>query len=173
MPGPATNRSHRLQKLTRQGNARPQSIRFLLTITAATEPSRQLGLQPPAAQDQLQGEHLEARKSPMKPTVSERQGLQPPNQRRMLKSRVADNEQVTNKRTGGFSAALIRLSFGGNTYSVWHWGQASFGTLRLGEMLRPAIPAFLSLVFGCQTAIASLFLSVLGMKRRRITCTSD
>lgn len=61
---------------------------------------------------------------------------------------------------------LVLLGLGGSLHAVRMWGETSFGALEPTHTLRTILPAVLSLTLGCQTILASFFMSVLGLKRR-------
>jgi len=65
---------------------------------------------------------------------------------------------------GGF---LLLLSAAGTAYAFSYWSGTTFGPLDPAKMLRLVIPAAFTLLLGCQTVLASLFLSVLGMQVRQ------
>ncbi len=64
------------------------------------------------------------------------------------------------------SAGLILLGLAGAIYSVSVWGEHGFGALMPTRVMRLVIPSGLSLALGCQAALSSFFLSLLGMGRR-------
>lgn len=51
--------------------------------------------------------------------------------------------------------------------AVGLWGEASFGALPAGALLRLVIPGGLLLTLGCQTVLVSFYLSILGLPLRR------
>jgi hypothetical protein len=63
-------------------------------------------------------------------------------------------------------AVLFAGGLGGSVYAVLGWGRQSFGPLDVSETLRDVIPSVLAMVLGLQVALASFFLSVLGLKVR-------
>jgi glycosyltransferase involved in cell wall biosynthesis len=63
--------------------------------------------------------------------------------------------------------ALLLLSAAGTLYAVYYWGSRTFGPLDPAKVLRLVIPAAFTFLLGCQTILASLFLSVLGLRIRR------
>jgi glycosyltransferase involved in cell wall biosynthesis len=63
---------------------------------------------------------------------------------------------------------LMFLSAAGTLYAVSYWGNRSFGPLDPSKMLRLVIPAAFMFLLGCQTVLNSLFLSVLGLRVRRV-----
>lgn len=68
---------------------------------------------------------------------------------------------------GLIAGALIFLAgVAGTGVAVADWRGANFGDLRPSHELRIIIPSTLALALGCQTMLASFFLSVLGLKRR-------
>jgi glycosyltransferase involved in cell wall biosynthesis len=72
-----------------------------------------------------------------------------------------------NLEKGLISGSIILLAgIAGSILAFGSWGAHSFGTLNPSETLRTVIPAVTSITIGFQTILSSLFLSVLGMKRR-------
>lgn len=65
-----------------------------------------------------------------------------------------------------FGLLLILTGLAGSVHAVGTWSQSQFGDLRPSETLRWVIPSALCLALGCQTILASFFLSILGLKRR-------
>lgn len=61
---------------------------------------------------------------------------------------------------------LILAGLGGTAAAVLGWKKTQFGPLVPSETLRTVIPSFVLLALGCQTVLASFFMSVLGLKRR-------
>jgi hypothetical protein len=89
------------------------------------------------------------------------EGLLPPDQRLERLFRVLTLE------VGLIGGTL--LAIGGLAGSVWSlvsWGRQSFGPQSPSELLRLVIPSGLALAIGCQTIMASFFLSLLGVRRR-------
>jgi glycosyltransferase involved in cell wall biosynthesis len=68
----------------------------------------------------------------------------------------------------GLISGVLLLLFGllGSIYAVGLWESASFGALDPSRTLRTIIPAVLSFTLGCETILASFFLSVLGLDRK-------
>jgi hypothetical protein len=62
----------------------------------------------------------------------------------------------------GAGLVLIGLVF--SVAAVWNWGEQSFGHLDPRQMLRAVIPSALALTLGCQVALSSFFLSILGLR---------
>jgi hypothetical protein len=62
---------------------------------------------------------------------------------------------------------LALLGLGGSFWAVARWSAHSFGELEPTRELRIVIPSVLAMTLGCQIALASFFLSVLGLARRR------
>lgn len=63
----------------------------------------------------------------------------------------------------------IALILGGTAawvFGLWLWYDYHFGPLNLEQTLRIVIPGLVLISLGCQTALSSFFLSVLGMSRR-------
>ena len=63
-------------------------------------------------------------------------------------------------------AIMVLAGLGTSLWAVNDWGQHEFGQLDPQRALRLVIPSVVLLVLGCQTVLASFFLSVLGMARR-------
>jgi glycosyltransferase involved in cell wall biosynthesis len=56
----------------------------------------------------------------------------------------------------------------GSILAVVKWGQNGFGPLDVSSTLRLAIPSAMALMLGCQVVLASFYLSVLGLRIRRL-----
>lgn len=65
--------------------------------------------------------------------------------------------------TGG---VLCLLGLAGSVYALNFWSAKSFGALDPFQVLRLVIPSATALALGCQTILASFFLSILGLRRR-------
>lgn len=63
-------------------------------------------------------------------------------------------------------ACLILTGLACSVYSVMTWKQSHFGILDPARTLRIIIPAITALIIGVQIVFSSLFLSVLGLRRR-------
>ena len=63
-------------------------------------------------------------------------------------------------------AVLIITGLVCSVYSVLTWKQSHFGILDPARTLRIIIPAITALIIGVQIVFSSLFLSVLGLRRR-------
>jgi len=63
-------------------------------------------------------------------------------------------------------AASVLAGLGTSVYAVGLWKSKDFGVLDYSQTMRVVIPAALFLILGVQTAFASFFLSVLGLRRR-------
>jgi len=63
-------------------------------------------------------------------------------------------------------AASVLAGLGRSVYAVGLWKSKDFGVLDYSQTMRVVIPAALFLILGVQTAFASFFLSVLGLRRR-------
>jgi glycosyltransferase involved in cell wall biosynthesis len=63
-------------------------------------------------------------------------------------------------------ACLIITGLVCSAYSVFTWKQSHFGVLNPARTLRIIIPAITALIIGVQIVFSSLFLSVLGLRRR-------
>lgn len=61
---------------------------------------------------------------------------------------------------------LILAGLGGTAAAVLGWQKTQFGPLVPADTLRTVIPSFVLLALGCQTVLASFFMSVLGLQRR-------
>jgi hypothetical protein len=70
-------------------------------------------------------------------------------------------------------AALFIFGLGGSVYAVLGWGRHGFGALDVGTTLRGVIPSVVAMVLGLQLALASFFLSVLGLKMRGLEPPAD
>jgi len=89
------------------------------------------------------------------------EGLLPPD------PRVAALNRFLTLEVGlAIGAALLLAGVAGSVYALIVWDRRSFGALDPFEMMRTVLPAFTLLTLGCQVTFASLFLSVLGLKRR-------
>ncbi len=93
---------------------------------------------------------------------------------------VSEGLVPDNPRMRGFSKyfglevgliAGVVLLFAGLGSSVWavhYWSSRSFGNLDPEQTLRLVVPSAFTIMLGCQTILASFFLSVLGLKVRRL-----
>ena len=61
-------------------------------------------------------------------------------------------------------AALVLIGLAASVAAIWDWGEQSFGHLDPSRTLRAVIPSALALTLGCQVALSSFFLSILGLK---------
>jgi uncharacterized membrane protein YidH (DUF202 family) len=61
-------------------------------------------------------------------------------------------------------AGLVVIGLASSVAAVWNWRERSFGHLDPTQMLRAVIPSALALTLGCQVALSSFFLSILGLK---------
>jgi glycosyltransferase involved in cell wall biosynthesis len=61
---------------------------------------------------------------------------------------------------------LMLAGLGGSVYAVRIWESHNFGPLNASLTLRTAIPSVTALTLGCQIALFSFFLSVLGLDRK-------
>jgi glycosyltransferase involved in cell wall biosynthesis len=66
-------------------------------------------------------------------------------------------------------AGLLLLGLLGSAFAVWRWHMHAFGALDPDVELRLVIPSILSLTLGCEVILASFFLSVLGLKVRKLS----
>lgn len=62
---------------------------------------------------------------------------------------------------------LLLFGTGGTFYAFSYWSSTTFGPLDPAKTLRVVIPAVATFLLGCQTILASLFLSVLGLHVRQ------
>jgi len=62
---------------------------------------------------------------------------------------------------------LVLAGLAGSIAQVLGWGRESFGPLEPTRVLRSVIPAVIALALGAQLVLASFFLSLLELKRRR------
>jgi glycosyltransferase involved in cell wall biosynthesis len=69
----------------------------------------------------------------------------------------------------GLIVGLVLLALGaaGTLSALSYWRASSYGPLHAEQMLRLVIPAAFTLMLGCQTILASFFMSVLGLRIRR------
>jgi glycosyltransferase involved in cell wall biosynthesis len=65
-------------------------------------------------------------------------------------------------------AALIALGLAGTVAALRHWSGTTFGPLDPSDAMRTVIPAGLALTMGCEVVLASFFLSILGLRVRRL-----
>jgi hypothetical protein len=70
-------------------------------------------------------------------------------------------------------AACFIAGLGGSAYAVLGWGREGFGALDVSATLRAVIPSVVAMVIGLQVALASFFLSVLGLKVRGLEPAAD
>jgi len=68
---------------------------------------------------------------------------------------------------------LLLLSASGTLYAFSYWSARTFGPLDPAKMLRLVIPAAFTFLLGCQIVLTSLFLSVLGLRVRRVKVASQ
>ena len=61
-------------------------------------------------------------------------------------------------------AGLVLIGLAASFAAIWDWGEQSFGHLDPSRTLRAVIPSALALTLGCQVALSSFFLSILGLK---------
>ncbi|MFA5792102.1 MAG: glycosyltransferase family 2 protein [Candidatus Paceibacterota bacterium] len=61
---------------------------------------------------------------------------------------------------------LLIIGSGGIIYSVFIWGESSFGVLNSSKIMRLLIPAVTLMSLGIQTILFSFLFSLLGMKRK-------
>jgi hypothetical protein len=75
--------------------------------------------------------------------------------------------EVINLEKGLIAGGTILLAgVAGSIYAFSFWGAHSFGALNPSETLRTVIPAVTAIALGFQSMLSSLFMSVLGLKRR-------
>lgn len=89
------------------------------------------------------------------------EGLLPPDERIDRVFRLATLET-------GLIVGVLLVVFGvvGSLYAVGIWGDESFGSLDPSQTMRVIVPSAVSIALGCQIVLSSLFLSVLGLRRR-------
>jgi hypothetical protein len=63
-------------------------------------------------------------------------------------------------------ALVIVLGLAGAIYAFVHWGATHFGDLDPSKSLRVTIPSITAIALGAQILLGSLFLSILGLRRR-------
>jgi Glycosyl transferase family 2 len=61
-------------------------------------------------------------------------------------------------------AGLFAIGLASSVAALWNWREQSFGHLDPRQMLRAVIPSALALTLGCQVALSSFFLSILGLR---------
>jgi glycosyltransferase involved in cell wall biosynthesis/uncharacterized membrane protein YidH (DUF202 family) len=61
-------------------------------------------------------------------------------------------------------AGLVLIGLAASAAALWNWREHSFGHLDPRQMLRAVIPSALALTLGCQVALSSFFLSILGLR---------
>ncbi|ADG89866.1 dolichol-P-glucose synthetase [Thermobispora bispora] len=64
---------------------------------------------------------------------------------------------------------LAVAGFGGLIASLVHWGERGFGELIPAESLRLVVPSATAFMMSCQTIFATLFVSILGIRRSKET----
>jgi len=62
-----------------------------------------------------------------------------------------------------FGVVLMAGGLGGIAYSIYAWGQAAFGALDAGHMMRLLVPAVTLLAAGFQLIISSFFRNIIGL----------
>src|SRR5262249_53873058 len=76
--------------------------------------------------------------------------------------------RVLNLERGLVLGALVFFAgLFGSLYTVGAWGQAHFGPIDPTVTFRTAIPSVVGLTLGLELMLASLFLSMLGLRVRR------
>lgn len=75
----------------------------------------------------------------------------------------------------GVAVGVIVMTIGiiGSAFAVLEWSRRGFGELDPASMLRLVIPSGLFLFLGIQTVLSSFFLSMLGLKIRRLDALSS
>jgi hypothetical protein len=63
---------------------------------------------------------------------------------------------------------LIVLGMIGTVAAVLDWSSATFGPLDPERVMRLVIPSVLGLTLGCEVVLVSFFLSLLGLRIRRL-----
>jgi hypothetical protein len=80
--------------------------------------------------------------------------------------RVAEFSRRVSLETGLIAGGLLAAAgLAGSLYALGVWEQAAFGNLEPTRMLRVVIPAVTAFTLGIEVMLASLFLSVLNLKR--------
>jgi glycosyltransferase involved in cell wall biosynthesis len=75
--------------------------------------------------------------------------------------------RVLTLETGLFAGGVLgALGLAGSIYAFHFWSARAFGALDPFQVLRLVIPSATALALGCQTILASFFLSILGLRRR-------
>lgn len=74
---------------------------------------------------------------------------------------------ITLERGLAIGGVIALVGLGGLAASLVHWNLHDFGDLDPGDSLRLVIPSAVALIISCQTVFASLFASVLGIRRAR------
>lgn len=74
---------------------------------------------------------------------------------------------ITLERGLAIGALIGLLGFSGLLASLVHWNLQDFGELNPRRSLRVVVPSAVALIVSCQTIFASLFASVLGIRRSR------
>jgi glycosyltransferase involved in cell wall biosynthesis len=73
---------------------------------------------------------------------------------------------ITLERGLALGVLLLLAGLSGSIYAVTLWDENSFGSLDPSKTLRIIVPSITALVLGFQILLSSLFLSVLGLKRK-------
>ena len=76
--------------------------------------------------------------------------------------------RVANLETGLAAGGLLMASgAAGVLYAIARWDAGTMGPLEMGVSMRLVIPSLTVLVLGCQGVLASFFMSILWLRRRR------
>jgi hypothetical protein len=68
---------------------------------------------------------------------------------------------------------LVVGGIAGSITAVISWNEVAYGPLDASRTLRTVIPSVLCLMLGCETILASLFLSILGLHIRRMAPATE
>lgn len=82
-------------------------------------------------------------------------------------------EIVTLERGLLVGGALACVGLAGLAMSLAHWHVHAYGELNPRESLRIVVPSATALMISCQTVLASLFISILGIRRNRRPAADD
>jgi hypothetical protein len=75
--------------------------------------------------------------------------------------------RILTLETGLLAGGVLgALGLAGSIYAFGFWSRHAFGALDPFQVLRLVIPSATALALGCQTILASFFLSILGLRRR-------
>ena len=74
------------------------------------------------------------------------------------------SRRVTLELGLAIGGGLVVIGLASTIAALWNWREHSFGHLDPRQTLRAVIPAALALTLGCQVALCSFFLSILGLR---------